>query len=146
MRRTRKRTGVGGGFSLLEVLVAMGILVAGMLALSASFPMMLRVGRDAELLTMAAALAQQKAEEIRRDDTADRRLISAIQTQTVPTPPVVFPQEPRLEYSFSGQTVLYADTADPQDPRALSGVARVLIRYAPEYRASQDVIYELRFN
>ena len=134
------------GFTLLEVLVALAILIAGLLALAASFPLMLQSGRDAELITIAAALAQQKAEEIRRDDSADHRLVTAIRNRATPTDPIVFPLEPRLEYSFSGKTILYATVTDPNDPRAVSGVARVIIRYAPNYRPSQDVIDELRFN
>ena len=134
------------GLTLLEVLVALVILTAGLLSLAAVFPRLLQAGRDAELLTSAAALAQQKAEEIRRDDSADRRLVTAIQQLTTPTAPIGFTFEPRLSYSFSGRTVMFGAVEDPEDPRALDGVARVLIRYSASYRPSQDVIYELRFN
>jgi type II secretory pathway pseudopilin PulG len=142
VRRARSRAGI----SLIEVLVAMAILLAGLTTLVASFPLMLQGSRDAELLTIGAALAQQKAEEIRRDDSTNRRLVTTIQNRATPTDPIVFPQEPRLAYSFSGQTILYATVTDPSDPRTFSGVARVLIRYAPSYRPTQDVLYELRFN
>ena len=145
----RRSFGAGSlrsGFSLVEVLVALGILTAGLMALAASYPLMLDTGRKAELLTVGAALAQQKAEEIRRHDTATRLLITTIQNRTTPTSPIVFPNESRLEYSFSGKTVMFAKIGNPSDPRALNGVARVLIRYAPSYKPTEDVIYELRLN
>lgn len=133
------------GLSLLEVLVAAGILTAGMLSILAIFPYTVKAQTDAELLTKAATLAQMKAEEIRRDDSTDARLVQAIQDLAAPTAPIAFLNEPRLTYSFSGQTILYQDVTNPGDPRIAGGVARVIIRYAPTYRPTQDVIYELRF-
>ncbi|MCL5271001.1 MAG: prepilin-type N-terminal cleavage/methylation domain-containing protein [bacterium] len=133
------------GFSLLEVLVGMTILTAGVLAVAAVFPYLLRAESDAELLSEAAALAQMKAEEIRRDDSAPDAtgvLRSEIRILPQPTTPIVFSMEPRLSYSFSGASLLYP--AD--DPRGTPGVARVIIRYAPGFRESQEVVYELRFN
>lgn len=132
--------------SLLEVLVALGILTAGLLTVLAVFPYTLQAQRDAELLTKAAALAQMKVEEIRRDDSVDGALLSEIKTMSDPSEPIVFQNEPRLAYQFCGRTLLYGSEADPADPRAQSGVARVIIRYAPSFRPTQDVIYELRFN
>lgn len=131
------------GFSLLEVLVAIAILLAGMATLVASFPVLVQSGRDTEMLTRAAALAQLKAEEIRRDDSHDKRLVTAIQQLDEPTEPIVFPQDSRLTYSFSGVSLLYREEGDP---RGNPGVARVIVRYAPDYRPGQEVVYELRFN
>lgn len=132
------------GFSLLEVLVALAILSAGVLAVAAVFPKTLQAGNDSQILTEAAALAQMKAEEIRRDNDRDGRLVEAIKNLANPTDPVQFPREPRLTYSFSNRSLLY--TTDPTDPRAAPGVPRVIVRYAADYRKSQDVVYELRFD
>ncbi len=132
------------GFSLLEVLVALAILTAGVLAIAAVYPKTLQAGNESQILTEAAALAQMKAEEIRRDNDRDGRLLDAIKALDNPTEPVRFPREPRLTYSFSNRSLLYA--ADASDPRAAPGVPRVIIRYAADYRQSQDVVYELRFD
>jgi type II secretory pathway pseudopilin PulG len=147
------RSGTGRrGLSMLEVLVALGILTAGILSIMAIFPATLKAQRESELLSLAANLAQMKAEEIRKDDSSlvnpasnnPGKLLIDIRAMTDPSAPMVFPNEPRLAYSYCGQTLLYKDL-DPTDPRAEPGVARVIIRYAPSFRASQDVIYELRF-
>lgn len=132
------------GLSILEVLVALGILTAGMLSIMAIYPYTLKAQRDSELLSQAAGLAQMKAEEIRRDDTQAGAMIAAIKSMATPSDPIPFANEPRLTYSFCGETVMYRDV-DPQDYRAASGVARVIIRYASSFRSSQDAIYELRF-
>lgn len=132
------------GFSLLEVLVALAVLTAGVLAIAAVFPKTLQAGNESLILTQAAALAQMKAEEIRRDNDRGGQLVDSIKNLPNPTDPVQFPREPRLTYSFSNRSLLY--TADPSDPRAAAGVPRVIIRYAAEYRKSQDVVYELRFD
>lgn len=134
------------GATLLEVLVALAILMTGLLLSAALFPTTLEAQRHAELLTKASFLAEMKAEEIRRDDTSDHVLHQAITARDTPTSPVVFIQEPKLTYSFSGRSLQYLD--DPNsttDPRASDGTARVIIRYAPEYRPTEDVVYELRF-
>lgn len=132
------------GFSLLEVLIGLAILLAGLLGVMAVFPYTLRSQREAEALSLAAPLAQMKAEEIRRDDDRTGRLVREIKRLEQPTPPIVFPNEPRLTYSFSGRSLLYPNAGG--DPRGLPNVARVIVRYAPDYRPSQDVLYELRFD
>ena len=134
------------GFTLLEVMLGLGIMTAGILAISAIFPYTLRAQRDAELLTVAAAYAQMKVEEVRRDSGSNGQLILALRALNEPTTPITFPDEPRLAYSYCGQTTLFDNTGIPNDLRAAPNVARVLIRYAPGYRSTQDVIYELRFN
>jgi type II secretory pathway pseudopilin PulG len=145
MTKPAKRRGHAEGFSLLEVLVGLGILTAGLLAVMAVFPAVFKSQKEAEILTIAASLAQMKGEEIRRDDSANGTLIGAIEDLTEPSAPIVFPNEPRLEYSFSGRSIMFANSPVPNDPRGLPDVARVIIRYAPSYRPGQDVIYELRF-
>lgn len=136
-----------GGYTLLEVLVSLAVLMAGVLAILFLLPTTMRAGADAGFLTEAALLAQMKAEEIRRDDDAftSGTMVTAIAAMTDPTPPVPFPQNPRLSYSFSGQSLLHT-TNDPADPRDDPNVARVIVRYSASYRSSQDVVYELRFS
>lgn len=146
------------GFTLIEVLISLTILFVGILLIIFLFPRTLRESIDAELLTKAALLAQQKAEEIRRDDDQQRTMYFAIARRQRPTVPVPFPEDNRLCYSFSGITRLYNEQPDIGDP----GVARVLVSFNKDYRPSNredrtvfwaaigpelygEVIYELRF-
>ncbi len=146
-RQTLSATGSGRkrGFSLLEAIVSLSILLVGIVMILLLFPGFLVSAREAELETKAVMLAQMKAEEIRRDDDTSGTLISAIRNLPAPTAPVTFGQEPLLAYQFSGTSLLYAGTTPDGDP----GVARVIVRYAPEFRQSlrpnTDILYELRF-
>lgn len=106
MRITRPQT-ARRGFNLLEVLVGLSILTAGVLAIAAAFPLIGGAQRDAELLALAAGRAQQKAEEIRRDDARDRSLVGAIETRQEPTDRIQFVDQPRLAYAFNGRSVMY---------------------------------------
>jgi prepilin-type N-terminal cleavage/methylation domain-containing protein len=137
------------GFSLLEVLVSLAILMAGVVAILFLFPNTLRAGSEAALHTEAALLAQMKAEEIRRDDDSytSGTLVTAIAAMAQPTAPIRFPQQPNLTYSFSGRSLLYPENST-EYPVTLwaPGVARVIVRYAPEYRQNQGVVHELRFS
>lgn len=134
------------GFSLLEVLVSLAILLIGIVAIIFFFPQSLEAARRAEDRTKAAVLAQMKAEEIRRDDNSNNDLVNAIRTMSAPTAPITFAQEPDLAYQFSGTSILYAGESGPNGE---PGIARVIIRYSPEFRRSnnpnRDVLYELRF-
>lgn len=142
------------GFTLLEVLIGLSILTAGILAIIALFPTTMRGNEQAELRTIAASLMAMKAEEIRRDNDASDKLINAIKTLPAPTDPVTFPFEPRLAYRFSSTTILYqkrdaagAITDDPADPRDDSGVARIIVQIAPTFRPGKAyVLDELRFD
>src|SRR5687767_5793332 len=67
-KRWSPRARVALGFTLIEVVVALGILLAGLIAIASIFPATLQAGRQSELLTRAVGLAEQKAEEIRRDN------------------------------------------------------------------------------
>jgi type II secretory pathway pseudopilin PulG len=132
------------GYSLVEILVSMAVLLAGLLAIVNFFPQSLRANSDATTRARAALLAQTKAEEIRRDWTSTSPFPVTIRSLTLPTDPVVFPEDTRLSYSFCGVSLL--DPVDtPDDPRDDHGVARVIVRYAASFRPSADVIYELRF-
>jgi type II secretory pathway pseudopilin PulG len=133
------------GFSLLEAIVALTILLAGILAIIMFFPETLVSARQAEMRTKATVLAQMKAEEIRRDDDTSNTLVNAIKALPVPTAPITFAQDRDLAYQFSGQSLLYSGETPAGDPN----IARVIIRYSPEFRTSpnpnKDVLYELRF-
>lgn len=135
----------GRGFTLIEVLVAMVILLAGIIGIVQLFPVSLQANRDAELKGKAVLLAQQKVDELRRD--ADRLgvLILAISNSDTESPPIVFPDDQRFTYSYVGETQL-GPLVDPLDPRDDSDVPRIIIRLNPSYNPNARVIYEMRFS
>lgn len=139
------RRHIRGGFTLLEAIVSLSILLVGIVLIIVLFPRFLISARDAELETKAVMLAQMKAEEIRRDDDTSSTLVNAIRNLNTPTAPMEFTQEPDLAYQFSGTTLLYEGETPEGDP----GVARVIVRYSPNFRQSsnpnKDILYELRF-
>ena len=132
------------GFSLVEVLVSLAILLAGILTIINLYPLSLKANRRAIDISKAVVLAQLKAEEVRRDAGGVNLFLSNIKALTTPTEPRVFPEEPYLTYSFCGKSLI-DPIDDPDDPRDDIGVARVIIRYNRAFRPSEDVLYELRF-
>ena len=62
---TIEREPLEGGFSLIEVLVAAGILVGSLAALAFVFVFATRANADAQYATYATVLAMQKMEELR---------------------------------------------------------------------------------
>ncbi|HQH13080.1 MAG TPA: prepilin-type N-terminal cleavage/methylation domain-containing protein, partial [Candidatus Sumerlaeota bacterium] len=66
------------GFSLLEVLVSVAILLAGIISIVNFFPLGLKAQYRAADLSRAALLANMKAEEIRRDCDKAGELLNAI--------------------------------------------------------------------
>lgn len=150
MRGVGIRNAIGSGagrrgYTLVEVLVALALLLAGILAIVQLFPVSLRANTDAILKGNAALLAQQKVEEMRRDHDRLGQMLTAIELLETPTDPVVWPVDPRLTYSYSGVSLIHSvDT--PGDPRDDAGVARVIVRLAPSYDPTQKVMYELRFD
>jgi len=136
---------LGRGYSFLEVLISLIILACGILAIINFFPVAQRAGARAELLTKAAFLAQQKAEEVRRDNDGAGALIDSIRMLASETAPMVWEQDERLAYSFSGRSAL-DPVDDPDDPRDDWFVPRVIVRYNPAFRPSSEVLYELRFD
>ncbi|MBN1865683.1 prepilin-type N-terminal cleavage/methylation domain-containing protein [Candidatus Sumerlaeota bacterium] len=133
------------GYTLLEVLVSLTILLTGIVAIAAFFPTTVRQNRRAVDKSIAAYLAQLKAEEIRRDDSTGRLLIREIRFMTTPSTPVSFAADPRFAYSFCGVSLL--DPVDDSDDfRDDVRVARIIVRYSRAFRPQQEILYELRFN
>jgi prepilin-type N-terminal cleavage/methylation domain-containing protein len=147
------------GFTLIEVLVALAILLAGLVTLVQLFPVSLQASADAALQGEAIFLAQQKVEELRRDRDQLANIITYVQNRATPTDALPFPHQPRLAYCYSGVSLLYP-VFDPADPRTFPNVARVIIRetVADSYVTDFDdegnwegpvpgrVLYELRFD
>jgi type II secretory pathway pseudopilin PulG len=136
-------------FTLLEVLIGMAILLTGVVGVIALFPTVTRSNEIAELRSIGATLALMKIEEIRRDNDENDKLINSIKNLSSPTPPIPFPSEPRLSYSFSSTTVLYVNrdssgniVDDPLDPRDDPGIARVIVQISPQYRPGKAQILD----
>lgn len=133
------------GFTLVEVLVALALLLAGIIAVVQLFPVSLEASNEAVLKGNAVQLAQQKVEEMRRDRDRQSAILSAIRNRDTPTDPRRWPIDPRLTYSYSGRSLLYEQDT-PGNPADDVGVARVIVRLAPDYDPGERVIYELRFD
>jgi prepilin-type N-terminal cleavage/methylation domain-containing protein len=133
------------GYSLVEVLVSLTILLTGIVVVAAYFPMALRANQRSTDQSIAAFLAQAKAEEIRRDNDTGGSLVREISELTTPTPPIVFTTSPLFTYSFSGVSGI-DPVDDPDDVRDDHGVARVIIQYAASFRSEQEILFELRFD
>jgi len=133
------------GYSLLEVLVSVAILLAGILSIVNFFPMSLRAQHRAADVSRAAFLAQLKAEEIRRDNDRLGNLIGAIRNLRSPTEIITFPNDNRFSYCFCGMSLIDSHD-DPDDPRDDYNVPRVIIMYSREYRGKNAILYELRFD
>ena len=78
------------GFTLVEVLASLAILLIGILALVSLFPQGMKSAEVAEDLTVASFLGQQKAEDIKRQEY----LWSAGTTAG----PTVFPLQPNFRW------------------------------------------------
>lgn len=133
------------GYSLLEVIVAMAVLLAGVVGVMQFFPPTIDAAARASLTSRAAMLAQQKAEEMRRDRDGQATIITEIENLTVPTTLTPFQDDNRLAYQFYGRSLL-DPSDDPGDPRDDHGVARVIVRYNPAFKPSAEILYELRFD
>ncbi|MBI1292129.1 prepilin-type N-terminal cleavage/methylation domain-containing protein [bacterium] len=132
------------GFSLVEVLVAMAILIIGIVGILQLFPATLRASADSSARAQATLLAQTKVAELRRDDTTAADTIEAIRTLTLPTDPVAFPEDSRFAYQFASKSLL-----EPNDlPTSVEDdwdVPRVIVRYNTAFRPKGEILYELRF-
>jgi len=132
------------GFTFTETLVALVVLLIGALGVMKMMPVSLQGSFEASMRARAALLAQKKVEELRRDGTLSDSYINDIAALTVPTSPASFPEDDRITYSFSGNSLLYP-TPIPGNPASAQGVPRVIVRYAQDFRTDQQVLYELRF-
>jgi len=132
-------------YSLLEVLVSVAILLAGIISIINFFPLGLQAQHRAGDVSTAAFLAQQKAEEIRRDNDRFNRLITAIRSLRNPTQVITFPNNNRFAYCFCGTSII-DPRDDPDDPRDDHNVPRVIILYSLEYKGKNEVLYEMRFD
>ncbi len=133
------------GYTLVEVLVALVVLLAGIVGIIQLFPVSLEGNREAELRGAAASLAQLKADELRRDSDNFARVIDDIRGRTTPTDPVVWHLDDRLAYSYSGLST-FSPGDDPADPSDDPGVARIIVSLNPTFDPSARVLYELRFD
>ena len=122
----------------MEIVVSMAILLTGIVAIFSFFPRNLAQNRRISDTSVAVYLAQMKAEEIRRDNSGETTLIEEIQAMRYVSPPTSFPFEPQFAYSFSGISLL-----DPDGPQ---GIARIIVRYSPNFRSEQEILYELAFD
>lgn len=134
-------------FSILEVLVSLAVLLTGIVAILSFLPSTLRQNQRSADISIAAYLAQLKAEEIRRDDTSSGQVVNRIRALTAPTAPITFGFDKRFAYQFCGVSVIDADDepGPDDDPRDDPNVARVIVLYDAAYRPSGGVLYELRF-
>ncbi len=141
MKKAKKPNCPRRGYTLMEVLVSMAILLTGILAIAGFFPRALDNNTRSADLSIAAFIAQSKAEMIRLSNEEFAGLPSSaidyLADLPTMTDPVVYGLDPRFSYRFSGETFLYAN-----DPSVTTGVARVIIVYTDE---PDTPIYELAF-
>lgn len=142
-RRLRRLARTRRGFTLIEVLVALALLLGGIVAIVQLFPVSLNANLDAELKGNAAVLAQLKVQEFVRDYDEQLEIYQApggilamgaqdpnnLETWT-------WEVDPRLTYSYA------SESATGEGP---SGVGYVIVRLAPSLDPDQRVIYELPF-
>lgn len=140
MRTFRRR-----GFTLVEVIVALAVLLIGVVGVLQFFPTTLRASSDASMRGEAVLLALRKVEELRRDDTAAAGMITSIKALTAPTDAVPFAEDDRLAYQFHSRSLLQP-TDTPASVEDDHNVARIIVRYNPTFRAKSDILFELRFD
>ncbi len=135
------------GFTILEILVSLVILLIGILALARLFPVSLRANKQGQDIIRATFLAQQKIEELRRDnDDLTNPLIDTIRDLTTPQPAInraiPFPQDPDFKYTFCGMSQIYTSGVDhPNNPDDDPNVPRIIIVWD-----NAKEIFEMRFD
>ncbi|MDD4279537.1 MAG: prepilin-type N-terminal cleavage/methylation domain-containing protein [Candidatus Sumerlaeales bacterium] len=149
-------------FTLLEIMISLTIFMIAMIPISWTLMRLTKDSTETVLHTRAVFLAQEKAEEILRDDTvaapsttgragaasrqtSDWEMTKAIRQLSTPTDPKVCPSNPQLYYCYNGSSILY----DSSTPEGANNIARVIIlrNYVePSQITGKDVIYELRFH
>jgi len=104
------------GFTLIEILVTISILVMAIIAILQMFPLGIRVGRSAQMATIASELSQEKIEEVISSSYDD--LESTIQSKHHLDPP--------FERYSRQTTVTYFDPNDPQaTPSEDTGIKKI---------------------
>ncbi|MDX2176031.1 MAG: prepilin-type N-terminal cleavage/methylation domain-containing protein [Candidatus Sumerlaeia bacterium] len=132
------------GFTFTEVLVALLVFLIGIVGVWAVFPAALKSVRESSAKGRAILLAQQKVEEMRRDANLANSLINEISALPAPSTALPMPTDDSLTYSFSGESLQFP-VPDASEPASTPGVPRVIVRYAPDFRDTEPVLYELRF-
>ncbi len=134
------------GMTLVEVIVALAIFLFGVVTLLNFFPLKVRTGTDATVLSEGVLLAQLKAQEIRRDNDPSGPFYAWMRSLTSPEPPggIPFEQNRDLRYAFSGRSVM-DPVDDPGVPEDDFNVPRIIVLSPTQSRFSNGVVYELRF-
>jgi len=139
-----RMTGAQRGYSIVEVLVAMTILLVGIAGTLAFFAPTLQAAEEANDRSIAALLAQQRVEEVRRDADRFENFPDGIRSLVTPSALVVYAYDDRFAWQYCGRSLL-----EPIDTIASSDddwfVPRVIVRYNPAFRADSKVLFELRF-
>lgn len=126
------------GYSLVEVVVAVMILLIGIVGVVEFIPPSLRAASESTLRGRAALLAQERLEELRRDANQSDDVFTAMHALPGPTAPLVFAQDSRMAYQFSPRSLL--------DGTDTTTDLYVVVRYAADFRPSAEILYELRFD
>ncbi|MDI6783449.1 MAG: prepilin-type N-terminal cleavage/methylation domain-containing protein [bacterium] len=79
------------GFSLTEVLIALTVFTIGLLSLVLLFPHGMTAANQTTSLSIATLLAQQKMEDVKRDDT--------VWSAGTNKGPISFPLEPKFKWT-----------------------------------------------
>jgi prepilin-type N-terminal cleavage/methylation domain-containing protein len=132
------------GYSIVEVLVAMTILLVGVAGTLAFFAPTLQAAEEANHRSIAAMLAQQRVEEVRRDADRFENFPDAIRGLVTPSDLVVYPYDDRFAWQYCGRSLLQPiDTIANSDDDWF--VPRVIVRCNPAYRPDAKILLELRF-
>lgn len=142
MARMTGRRHRGGGFTLLEVLVAVVVMLAGVVGIIQLFPASLQAQHEAELRTAAALLGKQKVHEIRRDADLGNSLVRVAMANGGETERIVWSEDERLAYSFSSEAVF----EDPVFGGLGPGEAWVIVRTAASFDPGEKVLFQARLD
>lgn len=86
------------GFTLIELLVAIFMLTTGIIAVLYMFPLGTRIGKSAEMITVATQLGQAKMEEIISTSYADILVGTMEPKQALPPPFSAYSRETEVNY------------------------------------------------
>lgn len=122
------------GFSLIEVMVAFGILTLALVSLVGAFPNALAINKGAENISIASYLAQDKMEEINSDD------YSAIATGTIEALHRLSADPGNYLYNFERETKVYSVDQDLQATSTDTGlkIASTTVYYADAHKNKKN--------